>query len=86
MDKVRLAVLLLIMQLITLCHCRTLVNTVSKEKCNDTPNSGHCFASMTRYYFEKGECKSFIYGGCGGNPVFGSLDECKLTCLSDKAL
>jgi len=61
--------------------------TATKEaqvslKCNEKPSTGKCRAMFYKYYFDKNEnkCKSFIWGGCGGNVPFKSLKECKQTC------
>ena len=37
--------------------------------CESEPDDGYCRAAFERYYFDKIEntCKTFIYGGCGGN-------------------
>jgi len=47
--------------------------------------SGHCRASIPRYYYrvKTGQCESFTYGGCGGNSNnFASFDECQDACGS----
>ena len=50
----------------------------------DLPNEvGLCKGYFPRYYFDKvaGECKIFIYGGCGGNANnFETLVACQTTC------
>ena len=47
--------------------------------CDLEPNPGHCFAAITKYYFDKddGKCKEFTWGGCNGIVPFDSLEECK---------
>ncbi|ELU10763.1 hypothetical protein CAPTEDRAFT_115381, partial [Capitella teleta] len=44
----------------------------------------NCRARLPRFYFDnqKGKCKKFYYGGCGGNENrFDSKSECKKTCM-----
>jgi hypothetical protein len=55
---------------------------VGEHPCNLEPDPGNCKAAMTRYYFDKkeGECKEFLWGGCGGVVPFDNLDVCKNTC------
>ena len=51
--------------------------------CNQPESSGFCRAMMEKYYFDSssGECKQFIYGGCGGNQNrFDTIDECLKKC------
>jgi len=47
--------------------------------CDLEPNPGHCFAAITKYYFDTddGKCKEFTWGGCNGIVPFDSLEECK---------
>lgn len=54
-----------------------------KNICNLRPDSGMCLAYFERYYFEKtsGECKIFVFGGCGGNMNnFETFEECAKSC------
>nr|XP_058955453.1 carboxypeptidase inhibitor SmCI-like [Pocillopora verrucosa] len=41
----------------------------AKDVCRLPPEKGPCKAREPRYYFDAmvGECRMFIYGGCGGN-------------------
>ena len=51
--------------------------------CNLPSETGLCKAYFPRYYFDEaaGECREFIYGGCGGNANnFETLAECQTTC------
>lgn len=65
-----------------------LLSTVScaqkdlPEPCYEKPASGKCKASHKRFYHDTrtGTCKPFIWGGCGGNVPFASLEQCKTTC------
>ena len=42
------------------------------------PETGNCFASHHRYYFDPVEkkCEKFVWGGCGGVVPFETLEEC----------
>ncbi|MBA3979061.1 MAG: alpha-1-antitrypsin [Alcanivorax sp.] len=50
--------------------------------CNEKPESGMCRAAFTRYYYDadRGECRSFIWGGCGGNVPFDTMESCQSAC------
>ncbi|KAF8763257.1 KappaPI-stichotoxin-Shd2a like protein [Argiope bruennichi] len=51
--------------------------------CEKAPDSGMCRGYFPRYYYdpEAGQCKEFIYGGCGGNlNNFKTEEECKNRC------
>ena len=63
--------------------CATTTNTQSINKqCLEIPNSGKCRAYFKKFYYDskEGKCKSFIWGGCGGNIPFHTLKECKSSC------
>ena len=63
--------------------CATTTNTQSINKqCLEIPDAGMCKAYFKKYYFDVNDkkCKSFVWGGCGGNIPFNTLDECKSTC------
>ncbi|XP_037273647.2 PI-actitoxin-Aeq3b-like [Rhipicephalus microplus] len=52
--------------------------------CRPAPVTGLCKASFVRWYFDvtAGECKQFIYGGCGGNQNrYETMRECEIACL-----
>ncbi len=45
--------------------------------------TGPCKAYFPRWYFDnqEGQCKPFIYGGCGGNSNrFSSQEDCEKQC------
>jgi len=51
--------------------------------CDLKPETGLCQAAFTRFYYDNKskDCKTFTYGGCGGNGNrFGSKEECLKTC------
>jgi hypothetical protein len=55
--------------------------------CNQAESSGFCRAMIEKYYYDttRGECKQFVYGGCGGNQNrFDTIDECMKTCYVGK--
>jgi Kunitz/Bovine pancreatic trypsin inhibitor domain len=58
------------------CHDK---EKVTPTKCSLEPDSGPCFASIRRYYYDRQDkqCKEFIWGGCGGVVPFETLEECK---------
>ena len=54
-----------------------------QEVCELPMTIGHCFAAIPRVYFDSsdGQCKEFIYGGCGGNANnFRNKEECEELC------
>uniref|UniRef100_A0A0N5AGB2 Kunitz/Bovine pancreatic trypsin inhibitor domain protein n=1 Tax=Syphacia muris TaxID=451379 RepID=A0A0N5AGB2_9BILA len=51
--------------------------------CDHEIDSGECKQAFQRYAFDKstGNCRVFVYSGCGGNGNnFGSLEECRRKC------
>lgn len=51
--------------------------------CDLPPRRGPCRGSHTRFYFNKqtGTCRTFSYGGCGGNPNrFDKYTDCLTEC------
>lgn len=51
--------------------------------CDKTPDTGPCKARVPAFYYDAltKSCKSFIYGGCGGNKNrFTSHETCLNTC------
>lgn len=59
------------------CHATPL-----PDACYLKPESGRCKASITRWYYEEkwGECRAFIWGGCGGVAPFESAEQCQSVC------
>ncbi|KFM75509.1 Papilin, partial [Stegodyphus mimosarum] len=67
-------------------HCRDVKGKQSSSDiCELNPETGLCRGYFPRYYFDKltGQCKRFIYGGCGGNKNnFVTEAECESRCGS----
>ena len=57
------------------------------DQCSEVPEAGPCEAYIPSYYYDKedGKCKEFIYGGCGGNVPYETLEAC-WDCECDKRL
>ncbi|XP_073488720.1 carboxypeptidase inhibitor SmCI-like [Aquarana catesbeiana] len=54
------------------------------QVCDLPPDKGPCKKSIERYYYDQktGTCKTFIYGGCGGNyNNFETKKNCELLCV-----
>ena len=63
----------------TLAACQT----TCPKKCQLPKVTGQCKAYIPTYHFDKktGECKTFVYNGCGGNANnFETLAACQKTC------
>jgi hypothetical protein len=56
----------------------------AQDPCAMKPDPGPCKALFTRYYFdaERGACRSFFWGGCGGVVPFETLDACEAACAA----
>lgn len=69
--------------ILTLTQCKD--DCIKSSKCSLEPNPGPCFASFTRYYYDKNakQCKPFTFGGCDGVVPFDTLEECKNGCQCD---
>lgn len=55
------------------------------DVCELPAETGHCLAYFRKFYFDKatGECKKFVYGGCGGNGNrFDTVEECQNRCAA----
>uniref|UniRef100_A0A914L2H6 BPTI/Kunitz inhibitor domain-containing protein n=1 Tax=Meloidogyne incognita TaxID=6306 RepID=A0A914L2H6_MELIC len=60
----------------TLEECQKTCNVCELEQ-----DSGPCEALFIRWWYDKGECKKFVYGGCRGNGNnFKTLEECQARC------
>lgn len=53
-----------------------------KRRCSLEPVGGNCKAFFQKGYYDKKlkECKTFVYGGCGGMVPFDSAEACKNIC------
>ncbi|PIO37532.1 hypothetical protein AB205_0141750, partial [Aquarana catesbeiana] len=52
--------------------------------CDQLLKPDSCKGYIPRYYYDKetGTCKSFIYGGCGGNENnFTTKEKCEAMCM-----
>ncbi|XP_075723107.1 kunitz-type serine protease inhibitor A-like isoform X2 [Rhipicephalus microplus] len=67
-----------------LLFCMVFTQAVGRRwKCYLPPETGVCRARITKWYFDRrtDSCRSFIYGGCGGNEnKFSSEEECLAEC------
>ncbi|XP_077551052.1 thrombin inhibitor hemalin-like isoform X2 [Haemaphysalis longicornis] len=57
----------------------------SNVNCTERPDPGPCYEFLPRFYYdsESGDCRRFIYGGCGGNSNnFEFYEECEETCAA----
>ena len=56
---------------------------VALDICALPPDPGDCLAAIPRWYHDaqSGECRSFVWGGCGGNANdFETLAACERSC------
>nr|XP_037274505.1 kunitz-type serine protease inhibitor A-like isoform X1 [Rhipicephalus microplus]XP_037274506.1 kunitz-type serine protease inhibitor A-like isoform X1 [Rhipicephalus microplus]XP_037274507.1 kunitz-type serine protease inhibitor A-like isoform X2 [Rhipicephalus microplus] len=54
-----------------------------RRRCYLPPETGVCRARIPKWYYDHltGQCKEFIYGGCGGNRnQFSTIEECLAEC------
>ncbi|MGC4095403.1 MAG: BPTI/Kunitz domain-containing protein [Polyangiaceae bacterium] len=57
--------------------------STSPDRCSLPADSGLCAAAFMAFYYDAslGDCREFIWGGCGGNENrFNSLAECQAAC------
>ncbi len=73
---------LLIISAVFLFSACATTNKKLDSKCYSLPKTGKCKAMFNKYYFDykSGICKSFIWGGCGENVPFETLNQCQETC------
>ncbi|XP_022254658.1 WAP, Kazal, immunoglobulin, Kunitz and NTR domain-containing protein-like, partial [Limulus polyphemus] len=65
-------------------YCTKETITPERDVCSQPKDSGPCYASIPRYYYDQSQqrCVSFIYGGCRGNDNnFGTVEECESRCV-----
>lgn len=48
--------------------------------CKLAPETGNCYALITKYYYnqKEGKCETFNWGGCEGVVPFNTLEECEI--------
>lgn len=54
------------------------------DRCLEPMSEGHCteYILLWYYYAVLGECRPFVYGGCGGNRNrFSSKQDCQSKCI-----
>lgn len=57
------------------------------ERCSEPMSEGSCSDYILLWYFhvQSGECRPFVYGGCGGNRNrFSSKQECQSWCVMER--
>lgn len=71
---------------ITLLQCGSESDCVKSERCAMEPETGPCYAIITKYYYDKTEkkCNTFTWGGCAGVVPFNTLEECENSCGCDE--
>lgn len=54
------------------------------DVCHRKPDAGNGKATITRFYYDSNDqrCRSFIYGGAGGQVPFQTLGTCMATCYA----
>ncbi|XP_037837209.1 collagen alpha-1(VII) chain isoform X2 [Kryptolebias marmoratus] len=60
---------------------------VVAERCSEVMSEGSCSDYILLWYFhvQSGECRPFVYGGCGGNQNrFSSKQECQSWCVMER--
>lgn len=76
------ALLTALMLLLGGCTSTPMAEDALPAICEEKPEAGMCRAAFTRYYHdaESGTCRSFIWGGCGGNVPFDTMESCQAAC------
>ncbi|VDK68293.1 unnamed protein product [Litomosoides sigmodontis] len=67
--------------------CAANKPTLSTDICQHPIEVGECSGVFPRFAYDliANECRQFTYGGCGGNGNnFGSIAECKETCVREQ--
>ncbi len=75
-------ILIAVALLFSACATTTTKTQSINKQCLEIPNPGMCKAYFKKFYYDSKDekCKSFVWGGCGGNIPFNTLDKCKSTC------
>uniref|UniRef100_A0A3Q3B9W9 BPTI/Kunitz inhibitor domain-containing protein n=1 Tax=Kryptolebias marmoratus TaxID=37003 RepID=A0A3Q3B9W9_KRYMA len=58
-----------------------------RPRCSEVMSEGSCSDYILLWYFhvQSGECRPFVYGGCGGNQNrFSSKQECQSWCVMER--
>ena len=50
--------------------------------CLEKPDPGNCRGAKPAFYYDyqTDSCKRFLYGGCGGNVPFATMEDCVTRC------
>jgi hypothetical protein len=50
--------------------------------CLAKPDAGNCRGARPAFYYDyhTDSCRRFLYGGCGGNVPFATLEDCVKRC------
>ncbi|XP_054481036.1 kunitz-type serine protease inhibitor PIVL [Anoplopoma fimbria] len=62
-------------------------NAAAADRCLEPMSEGACSEYVLLWYFHprSGECRPFVYGGCGGNGnQFPSRQECQSWCRMER--
>ena len=55
------------------------------SQCNQVVVVGRCRAELNRFAYFEGDCRPFVYGGCGGNDNnFETMEECRRACFGEE--
>ncbi|GFR11582.1 papilin [Trichonephila clavata] len=68
--------------------CASVWDSDDSNVCDLPAETGRCRGFFPRYHFDKstGECKRFVYGGCGGNGNnFKTEEDCQNQCGNQAA-
>uniref|UniRef100_A0A3B4X8H2 Si:dkey-117n7.5 n=1 Tax=Seriola lalandi dorsalis TaxID=1841481 RepID=A0A3B4X8H2_SERLL len=74
---------LLALYIKTPIFCLFFLDISSTDRCLEPMAEGACSEYILLWYFHprSGECRPFVYGGCGGNRNrFSSRQECQSWC------
>lgn len=80
---VKLAMLAVVLYMVDKAESKRNRGKNYSEICQLDSETGSCRAAITRWYFDRieGECKTFTWGGCGGNDNrFNSKTLCDKKC------
>lgn len=71
----------------TLEQCQSTCSKETIEQCTQPVQSGPCKGKYNRFYYDTvtGQCRSFLYGGCGKNQNnFVTLKDCLNRCVKPR--